>query len=469
MINIMNSYFLRLFSGLALVAAILAFIGVTTAADAAPKKIAFLVMDVNSGKSLGFHEDREPRHPASLTKMMTLYMMFDAIEDGRYSMKSRLHVSANAAGKPASKLYVKAGSTISVEDAIDALIVKSANDVATVVAENLGGTESGFAKNMTLAARQIGMTNTTFKNASGLHHHDQVTTAYDMYLLALALQDRFPSLYKRFSKTSFVYNGRRIGGHNPFTGRLAGVNGIKTGYTRASGFNLVTNLQRDGRHLVAVVVGASTSSQRNQLMSNILTKATRSATAGTRRTARMDTDINTVRGRTIRITSTLPSASARPQSRTSLMETINADVQVASFGGTVDRAHKQSTAIRSRGAEVSAHKKPLLFSILPEVFYAKDSATLALMADDYAKTIRQAEIQDHERRKLQAFDKWKFDVAGYDQAIAALDRVSISSKAFEPVSCLEEKTCFMTGVIQTSGGHYRVENTELFAMIISGQ
>ncbi len=207
---------------------------------------AAMVVDAKTGRTLHAVNEDALRHPASITKVMTLYMLFEQMERGRFRMNSELRVSSYAASRPPSKIGVRAGETIEVEDAIKALITKSANDVAVVVAENIAGDEETFAEQMTRRARQLGMSRTTFRNASGLPDAEQVTTARDLTILARAIQERFPRHYALFQTRSFEYAGRAHRNHNKLLGRVEGVDGIKTGYTRASGFNLMTSAKADG-------------------------------------------------------------------------------------------------------------------------------------------------------------------------------------------------------------------------------
>lgn len=241
-----------------------------------------IIVDANTGKVL--YEDNADalRHPASVTKIMTLYLLFEQLEAGKLRLDSNLQVSAKAASQQPSKLGVKAGSSIEVEDAIKALVTRSANDVAVVIAENLGGTESDFADMMTAKARALGMNRTVFRNASGLPNPNQVTTARDLSILGRAVQDRFPRQYKYFSTRTFYYRGQAIGNHNRLLGRVEGVDGIKTGYTQASGFNLVSSVKRDGRYLVGVVLGGSSAGSRDARMTNLISQNLSVAYAGAR-------------------------------------------------------------------------------------------------------------------------------------------------------------------------------------------
>jgi D-alanyl-D-alanine carboxypeptidase len=233
-------------------------------------RYADIVVDANTGDVLHNVNADSTRHPASLTKIMTLYLLFERLEAGRIKLDSRLQVSEKATQQAPTKLGVKEGQTIAVEDAIKALVTKSANDVAVVIAEALGGTEEEFAALMTRKARALGMTRTVYKNASGLPDDDQVTTARDQALLAMAVQDRYPKYYRYFSTTSFAWRGISIRNHNRLLGRVEGVDGIKTGYTRASGFNLVTSVKRGKKYLVAVVLGGRSGGARDAKMRELI-------------------------------------------------------------------------------------------------------------------------------------------------------------------------------------------------------
>ncbi|GLS31774.1 D-alanyl-D-alanine carboxypeptidase [Mesorhizobium albiziae] len=235
-------------------------------------KHAVIVVDANNGNTLFQSSATATRYPASLTKMMTLYMLFEAMGQGRVSLATEIPVSAYAAARPPSKIGFRAGETISVQSAIQALCTKSANDVATAVAEYLGGTEDQFAAQMTARARQLGMTGTVFRNASGLPDDAQRTTARDMALLGIALRSRFPNQYAYFSASEFAFRGKTVRGHNDLLGRVHGVDGIKTGYIRASGYNIVTSVQTDGRRLVVVVMGGETARSRNAQVEDLIAR-----------------------------------------------------------------------------------------------------------------------------------------------------------------------------------------------------
>ena len=231
---------------------------------------ASIVVDGNSGAVLQASHPDALRHPASLTKIMTLYLLFERLEVGKIKLDSPLKVSEHASGQAPTKLGLKPGETIAVEDAIKAIVTKSANDAAVAVAENLGGDENNFAKLMTQKARALGMTRTTYINASGLPDDDQITTARDQALLGRLIQKRFPRYYKYFSTESFVYHGETMRNHNHLLGSIKGVDGVKTGFTQASGFNLVTSVHRDGRYIVAVVMGGRSSLERDAHMRELI-------------------------------------------------------------------------------------------------------------------------------------------------------------------------------------------------------
>lgn len=235
----------------------------------APKQSSFII-DANTGKVLHDDDGDEPRFPASLTKMMTLYILFGEIEQGRLSYASKIRISERAHGMAPSKLGLEPGEEISVIDAIRALVVKSANDIAVAVAEHIGGSEYQFARLMTERAHQIGMTSTTFRNASGLPNPGQLSTARDMVTLALRLHDDYPQHYRHFSLASFTFGGKEYKSHNTLMRGFPGMDGIKTGYTRLSGFNLVSSVRADGKHVVGAVFGGKTAATRNALMRSLL-------------------------------------------------------------------------------------------------------------------------------------------------------------------------------------------------------
>lgn len=246
---------------------------------------AAIVVDAKSGQVLYSSHADSKRHPASLTKMMTLYMLFESIDSGKTSLGTKIKVSSQCAGQAPSKLGFKPGQTISAKNAILALVTKSANDVACAVGEYVGGSRTAFARKMTARARTLGMSKTTFRNASGLPNSAQITTARDMATLGRALQDHFPKHYKFFATRSFKFKGKTYSNHNRLLGRVDGVDGIKTGFTRASGFNLVSSVKSRGRHVVAVVIGGDTGKARDRRMTSLIKKYLPKATKGRRTVA----------------------------------------------------------------------------------------------------------------------------------------------------------------------------------------
>lgn len=422
-------------------------------------RLAWLVMDAKTGQVISERNARSSRHPASLTKMMTAYMVFDALDAGRLSMSTPLKVSTRAASEPASKLWLKAGSTITVRDALNAIIVKSANDVSTVIAENLAGSEAAFAKQMTSAARQIGMRDTTFRNAHGLHHSGQVTTAYDMYVLAVALQDRFPEYYPLFSQQSFRWKGQTISHHNPFLGHWRGVDGLKTGYTRASGYNLVTNIRRDGRHLIGIVVGADSSKGRNAKMGELLTHGLTHASTGSRRSALIDIDVRfdseALAG--TRLASLAPSKALRPHQRP------EAAVRVVGL-----RPQPKPSAIAEEA-----------------IIFARDPEILKMMLDEMEREakIEVARMEIPERNRMAFMSEVAFEAGRSGKPLMPTPPLSLpdveiptvavnvrmTEDSYEPLTCLENGSCFVAGVERKASGHYAVSDMSLFALITSPQ
>tara|TARA_B100000686_G_scaffold355285_1_gene472029 strand:+ start:6651 stop:7973 length:1323 start_codon:yes stop_codon:yes gene_type:complete len=238
-------------------------------AEANPK-YASIVIDANTGMVLRERYADKKLHPASMTKIMTLYMAFDAMKRGKMNLNTPIRMSEHAASMVPSKLYIKPGQTIRLEDAILALVTKSANDVAAAVGEAISGSESAFAADMTRMARRLGMNSTTFKNASGLHHPAMVSTARDMARLGQAMVHNFPQEYAYFKTNKFTYKGNTYGNHNRLMSSYEGMDGIKTGYVNASGFNLCASAKRDGIRLIGVVFGGRTTASRNAHMAKIL-------------------------------------------------------------------------------------------------------------------------------------------------------------------------------------------------------
>jgi D-alanyl-D-alanine carboxypeptidase len=239
-------------------------------APVVPQNISAIVVDVNSGRTLYARSENDQRGPASITKVMTLYLLFEQLEKGKLRLDSAIPISPHAAAQAPTKLGLRPGSTITVENAIKAVVTRSANDIAVAIAEAIGGDEESFAEMMTRKAHALGMARTHFANASGLPDDTQLTTAFDLALLGRAIQDHFPSHYRFFATQTFTFRGTAIRNHNHLLERVEGMDGIKTGYTRASGFNLLASVKRDGRHIVAVVLGGRSAGHRDRIMADLI-------------------------------------------------------------------------------------------------------------------------------------------------------------------------------------------------------
>ncbi|UWU81860.1 D-alanyl-D-alanine carboxypeptidase [Bradyrhizobium yuanmingense] len=238
--------------------------------ESSSSKFASIIIDGNSGAVLQATSPDAIRHPASLTKIMTLYLLFERLESGKMKLDTEMPVSKHAADQDPTKLNLRAGQTIRVEDAIKGLVTRSANDASVVIAEAIAGDEDDFARMMTRKARSLGMSRTVYRNANGLPNDEQVTTARDQATLGRAIQERFPRYYRYFATSTFNWRGQSIRNHNRLLGSVEGVDGIKTGYTRASGFNLVSSIRRGNRHLIGVVLGGRSGGSRDAIMRNLL-------------------------------------------------------------------------------------------------------------------------------------------------------------------------------------------------------
>lgn len=269
--NILRARAVRAFL-IALVAILAALVQTQWAAAAAPREYAGIVVDAKTGKTLYARAADAARYPASVTKVMTLYILFQELEAGRVTLKSKFKISEHAAAAVPTKLGLRPGSTITVDDAIKAIVTLSANDIARAIAENIAGSESAFAKRMTKTAHELGMSRTVYYNASGLPDSRQTTTVRDQARLGVAIYEHFPKYYHYFQTRSFKYGRRVYGNHNQLLGRVAGVDGIKTGYTHAAGYNLLTAARRSDRHIVVAGFGFSTGSSRNAKVASLIKK-----------------------------------------------------------------------------------------------------------------------------------------------------------------------------------------------------
>ena len=317
---------------------------------------AAIVVDANSGRTLYANNENELRHPASITKVMTLYLLFEQMEKGRFNLGTEIKISSHAHAQAPSKLGLDVGDTISVEDAIKAIVTKSANDIAVAVAEAVGGDEDTFAEQMTRKARALGMSRTVYANASGLPNSAQVTTARDLSVLGRAIQEHFPKYYPYFSTHVFNYGGANMRNHNHLLGRVEGMDGIKTGYTRASGFNLLTSVKRNGHRIVSVVLGGSSGGVRDRIMAGLIENHIDSAATlrtapmiarnseGSRETEMAEARPATVPVERIRVDESVKAIAAKPAPA-------GAPLQLAAVNPQIDRI---------RPAYVAALPKPVV-------------------------------------------------------------------------------------------------------------
>jgi D-alanyl-D-alanine carboxypeptidase len=323
------------------------------AEGAIPSSPAFsaLVVDANSGRTLYSADENGLRHPASITKVMTLYILFEQLDSGAMTLRTQIPISEHAASQEPSKLGLLPGDSISVDDAIKAVVTRSANDIAVAIAEAVGQSESNFADMMTRKAHALGMTNTLYRNASGLPNDEQVTTARDLTILGRSLEERFPRYFRYFSTAQFDFDGEIIGNHNHLLGRVDGVDGIKTGYTRASGFNLLTSVHRDGRSLLAVVMGGRSAAGRDRIMANLI--ADHIAEASTTHTATTVADASraeTTESRDVPVAT--PAARARP--------TVVAEAELERFSAASRAANAAGEGDDGAGDEETAAPQPMV-------------------------------------------------------------------------------------------------------------
>lgn len=412
----------------------------------ANSKYAAFVYDANKGEVLFSKNADSLRYPASLTKMMTLYMVFDAMDSGKMSLSTQMKVSQRAAAMPPSKLYLKPGSTIRVKDAILALVTKSANDVAVVIAEHISGSEAEFAKAMTRKAHAIGMTRTTFANASGLPNDRQRTTARDMARLGLSLREEHPKSFQYFATRSFTYAGRTYRNHNRLLGRVDGVNGIKTGYIRASGFNLVTNVERDDRHLVAVVMGGETGRSRDAHMATLINRHINRASTKDRKHKSEPLLVKDTSKPASVITSyapeeTPPLPEIRPHNAA-------APVVVAATPSILQAAPAQTTPTPSVNPVIVAATTPSV-DVTHSIAKASDTKREAAPASQASSTGASTTTVADEAKT-----GWKIQLSATPNLNAAKEMLAEATEKGAPV--LAEKTPYTETVKQGSSTLYRV-------------
>ena len=333
--------------------------------DSYNPRFSQIIVDGNSGAVLSSSNPDASRHPASLTKIMTLYLLFERLDAGKMKLDTEMPVSRHASEQDPTKLGLMPGQTIRVEDAIKGLVTRSANDAAVVIAEAIGGDEDEFAKLMTRKAHMLGMSKTVYRNASGLPDDEQVTSARDQSTLGRAIQDRFPRYYRYFSTAAFTFRGHSIANHNHLLGSVEGVDGIKTGYTRASGFNLVTSMRRGNRHLVGVVMGGRSGGSRDAIMRNLLAENLEKASS--RRTVAAITERNTSDASNVDVADaeeasptpaaqpsvqqapvSIPPAAPRPSAAASLMSQARAEVPTKTEQAKLEPAPLTSGVIQTQ-------------------------------------------------------------------------------------------------------------------------
>lgn len=340
-----------------------------------PGDISSIIIDAQTGKVVSEHNADRPDYPASLTKMMTLYLAFGALEQGKISLDDEFVVSAHAARQAPSKLGLRPGQRIAVRDLILAIVTHSANDAAVTIAENLAGSESAFAQRMTATAHALGMTATTFRNASGLPTPPNMSTARDLATLARALWRDYPTEYHFFATEEFTYRGSVYETHNHLMASFAGMDGIKTGYIHASGFNLAASAVRNGRRLIGVIMGGSSAHSRDLQMAGLLDDAFAGAAPAadsTMRTASGDDTSNTAVAANTpspmaelnpvqRAEAAVPQRVAKPPAPTlrALKNSHTWEIQVGAFGNQNSAQHAARLALaRLRLPERAAHVVP---------------------------------------------------------------------------------------------------------------
>ncbi|MBO0662228.1 D-alanyl-D-alanine carboxypeptidase [Jiella sp. CQZ9-1] len=437
-------------------------------ASAANPNYSGFVIDANTGKVLYNDRGDEYRYPASLTKMMTLYLTFEALKSGKIHLDDKMPVSSYAASRPPSKLGLRPGTYLTVDEAINSLVTKSANDAAVVLAEYEAGSESTFAKRMTEKARRLGMSRTIFRNANGLPNDEQHTTARDMTTLGIALYEHFPEYYGYFSTRSYNFRGRRLGNHNRVLGRYKGVDGIKTGYINASGFNLVTSVHEGGKSVVAAVFGGTSGRSRDDHMVELLKRYVPKAStrdSGPLIAARPDSNVEIA---------ALPKHGPVPDSRPSVDEGMSISDRIAMAYGTDtgrDIAERMPTptsrplvgvdAIRAALVEDRPVGNAAAEAILPLVRPAAvNGATLSPAALDQGTTdIDRGTVGSIKRNTasevVQPTDRspWVVQIAATDSASQAMEMLK---KAQTTVgSRLAEAQPFTESVKTGSGTLYR--------------
>ena len=407
-----------------------AILGGVSAAEARPVQ-ASIVVDAATGEVLSASNSNTSTYPASLTKMMTLYLLFEAMQDGRVKLTDTITFSRYAAGQSATNLNVDGGDRISVETAILALVVRSANDAATAIAEHLGGTEAGFARLMTNKAQMLGMTRTTFRNANGLPDSKQRTTARDMATLSVALIRDFPQYYGYFKRTSFKYRGVTYRGHNKLLKSFKGYDGIKTGYIRASGFNLASSAERDGRRLVVVVLGGTSPSMRDRKVADLLTSGFK-----TKRGTGTLIAVKAPQGGQVKAAALAPSDTAAE----SVVEDVIANILIKpAQAASIDAGEAPVSALKLAGLKgLTPLLKPGTRSEPKPAAAAVALATPVLKPGTGAKTVTVAEAQPFVPDSQATTVVWKAE-GNYGIQVGAYSKYNAAQKAAQKAATAESQ------------------------------
>lgn len=379
-----------------------------------------VILDADTGRVILSDSPSAQRHPASLTKMMTLYMTFDALKAGTLTLDQRLTVSANAASRPATKLGLRPGQTIAVKDAIMSLITLSANDMSVVLAEAIGGTEDVFASRMTARAHELGMSSTFFHNANGLPDDAQVTSAYDMAKLGLALMRDHPTYYPMFSVQKWRYGGKVITNHNRMLGRYEGTNGIKTGYIRASGFNLVVSVKRGGVHLVGAIFGGSSAKARDDHMIELLD----AAFVRLQTKPELVASAEVVRPNAVSAPTRAYAAAASPAPADIALAAAALDAKVASIDDG-EEAEAESAYATPPAAAKPAPTRPAVVAAAPPAVAPTRPTTVAALAP--AGTL--GAQADRARERAAVGETWGVQIGAFRRQDAALDHLNDAMRA----------------------------------------
>lgn len=408
-------------------------------------KYAAIVVDANSGEVLYASRADSPRYPASITKVMTLYLAFEALEQGKLKLSDRIVMSPRAAAQSPTKLGLRPGESISVDEAMKVIAVRSTNDVAVALAEHIGGTESRFAALMTLRAQELGMSQTRFVNANGLPDSRQISSARDIALLSRAVMRDYPQYYSYFSTRNYDYNGRAMRNTNGLLHTMPGVDGIKTGFTNASGFNLAASAVRDGRRLIAVVLGGASTASRNNHVQELLN-------------AGFEVVRRRAQGETVQLASYLPTTYGTRYAAvgsTAQGDYSTVEPKARSNGRTY--ASLTSSLGFEPEVKVTATARPAPVKRLEPVKTAAPKASKPTKSDAYSLKLAVAELTKGERTRVKVEDAskpetgkgdWLVQVGAFRQEDQARDRIGQVAKKWSMFRKAD-------AVVAEGGGHYR--------------